>query len=167
MKVKVLGDAAVSTLSAVDTASVGYAKGRDFANSVIASAQGAIDYINSSISNITGKISVTAAKLPQHATGGIVTRAHSCIVGEDGTEAIVPLEKNTKWIDLVAQKILSASQYFSGASPAYGGSSGNNGGNGGQTVINFTQNNTSPKALSRLEIYRQTKNLLDMPRGGR
>ena len=163
----VLGDAAVSTLSAVDTASVGYAKGRDFANSVIASAQGAIDYINSSISNITGKISVTAAKLPQHATGGIVTRAHSCIVGEDGAEAIVPLEKNTKWIDLVAQKILSASQYFSGASPAYGGSSGNNGGNGGQTVINFTQNNTSPKALSRLEIYRQTKNLLDMPRGGR
>lgn len=33
---------------------------------------------------------------------------------------------------------------------------------GGQTIINnnFTQNNTSPKSLSRLDIYRQTKNLV-------
>jgi hypothetical protein len=33
-----------------------------------------------------------------------------------------------------------------------------------RSVINnyFTQNNTSPKALSRLEIYRQSKNLLSM-----
>ncbi len=38
---------------------------------------------------------------------------------------------------------------------------------GGQTVNNysFVQNNTSPKALSRLDIYRQTKNQLQFARG--
>lgn len=34
-------------------------------------------------------------------------------------------------------------------------------------VNNFTQNNYSPKALSRLEIYRQSKNLLGYAGGGR
>lgn len=39
--------------------------------------------------------------------------------------------------------------------------------NGTSTVntYNFTQNNTSPKALSRLEIYRQTKNQLAFAKG--
>jgi hypothetical protein len=31
----------------------------------------------------------------------------------------------------------------------------------GGTVVKLTQNNTSPKALSRYEIYRQTKNMLE------
>lgn len=37
-----------------------------------------------------------------------------------------------------------------------GGSTTNN-----TTTYNFVQNNTSPKPLNRLEIYRQTKNLID------
>ena len=32
-------------------------------------------------------------------------------------------------------------------------------------IIQFTQNNYSPKALSRIEIYRQTKNQLSMMKG--
>lgn len=39
------------------------------------------------------------------------------------------------------------------------GNSGNSS-NGG-TTLNFYQTNTSPKSLSRLEIYRQTKNQLN------
>ena len=39
------------------------------------------------------------------ATGGIVTRAQRRLVGEDGAEAIIPLEKNTEWIDRVAERI--------------------------------------------------------------
>ena len=35
----------------------------------------------------------------------------------------------------------------------------------GGNQINFTQNNYSPKALSRMEIYRQTKNQLSMMKG--
>ena len=41
---------------------------------------------------------------------------------------------------------------------------------GAKSVVNnytFTQNNTSPKALSRLEIYRQTKNQLNFAKGVR
>lgn len=34
-----------------------------------------------------------------------------------------------------------------------------------ETVNNFTQNNYSPKALSRLEIYRQTRNMFAMAKG--
>lgn len=34
------------------------------------------------------------------------------------------------------------------------------------TVINYTQNNNSPKALSRYDIYRDTKNQLSMLKGG-
>ena len=39
----------------------------------------------------------------------------------------------------------------------------------GQTIggntYNFTQTNNSPKALSRWEIYRQTKNLISVAKG--
>ena len=35
----------------------------------------------------------------------------------------------------------------------------------GTTQINYTQNNYSPKALSRIEIYRQTKNQISMIKG--
>lgn len=35
----------------------------------------------------------------------------------------------------------------------------------GTTQINYTQNNYSPKALSRIEIYRQTKNQISMMKG--
>ena len=61
------------------------------------------------------------------------------------------------------------------ASEALGGLSGGSGGvgvnssvgglnNGSQVVYNFTQTNNSPKALSRYEIYRQSKNLLNRGR---
>lgn len=45
---------------------------------------------------------------------------------------------------------------------------GNNGvinNQGGNVTYNFTQNNTSPKPLNRLEIYRQTKNQLNFAKG--
>ena len=40
-----------------------------------------------------------------------------------------------------------------------------NGSKGGNMSVNFTQNNYSPKALSRFEIYRQTKNQLSAMKG--
>ena len=43
-----------------------------------------------------------------------------------------------------------------------------NNSNGGNTVNNytFTQTNNSPKALSRYDIYRQTRNLINAAKGG-
>lgn len=46
------------------------------------------------------------------------------------------------------------------------GASGGVGATGGGVVNNFYQTNNSPKALSRLEIYRQTTNLLGYATGG-
>lgn len=45
-------------------------------------------------------------KLPRLAKGGVLDDgARTVIAGEDGAEAIVPLEKNTKWISLVANQL--------------------------------------------------------------
>lgn len=120
------------------------------AESIYSTAQGIANNISSIMSNITANVNIgatvnTGAKT---ATGGIVTKAQTRIVGEDGAEAIVPLERNTGWIDAVAEKVVMAA------------------GGGGITSKNVTNNytfnqvNNSPKALSRLEIYRQSRNLL-------
>ena len=57
---------------------------------------------------------------------------------------------------------MSVSSYMNGDydSEIQNGSSGERG-----TAINFVQNNYSPKALSRIEIYRQTRNQLSMMKG--
>lgn len=39
------------------------------------------------------------------AQGGIVDRATNAIIGENGREAVVPLENNTEWIDMLAEKL--------------------------------------------------------------
>ena len=45
-------------------------------------------------------------KLPRLAKGGVLDNgARTVIAGENGAEAIVPLEKNTKWISLVANQL--------------------------------------------------------------
>lgn len=58
-----------------------------------------------SVNVSTAEIVASTKKLTGHATGGIVTRAQTRLVGEDGAEAIVPLENNTEWIDKVAAKV--------------------------------------------------------------
>lgn len=90
-------------------------------------------------------------QIPLLAKGGVVDKATLAMVGEAGKEAVVPLENNTGWLDEVASRIVQKSGGV-GASP--------------QTVNNnynyeFNQTNNSPKALSRLDIYRQTKNIVN------
>lgn len=48
---------------------------------------------------------LTAPKIPQLATGGIVTAATHLIAGERGKEAILPLDTHTEWMDKLAEKI--------------------------------------------------------------
>jgi hypothetical protein len=40
--------------------------------------------------------------LPRLAQGAVVDKETPAIIGEDGAEAVVPLERNTQWIDKVA-----------------------------------------------------------------
>ena len=72
----------------------------------------------------------------QMATGGVVRQATAAIIGEDGAEAVVPLEKNTGWIDMLAEKL---------------------GGKAGGVTVNQTNNYAS--AHSRYEIFKSQQNI--------
>lgn len=73
-------------------------------NSAIRLINGAIDLINLIPGVNVGKLS--NLDLPRLARGGVIDDgARTVIAGEDGAEAIVPLEKNTKWIKLVAAQL--------------------------------------------------------------
>lgn len=95
--------------------------------------------------------------LPRLAKGGVVTQSTLANIGEAGAEAIVPLENNTQWLDEIAKRLATSMKTAGIAiNAAQQPNVVNN---------NFYQTNNSPKALSRLEIYRQSKNLLQL-RGG-
>ena len=88
-------------------------------------------------------------QIPELARGGIVN-GRSFIAGEDGAEAIIPLERNTAGLRKIAQ--ILADEMSSGKTGA------------GASYV-FNQTNNSPKALSRYEIYRQTRNLVAAAKG--
>jgi len=93
-------------------------------------------------------------QIPELAKGiGVAKKGHMYLLEGNGDEAVVPLEKNTGWLDEIAER-LSNKMNISGQTMQQ--TINNN------TVNNFNQTNNSPKSLSRLEIYRQSKNLLSM-----
>lgn len=71
-------------------------------NSGISMINGAIGLINKIPGVSIGKFSKVS--LPRLAQGGVVNRPTIAQIGEDGAEAIIPIEKNTEWINRVAQK---------------------------------------------------------------
>lgn len=50
---------------------------------------------------------INRLKLPRLAKGGIVDSATLAMIGEQGKEAVVPLENNTEWMDKLADRIAS------------------------------------------------------------
>ena len=124
----------------------------DAINAVPDAINGALDVIN----KIPGvNIShMGYVELPRLAKGGIVDKSMLANIGEAGKEAVIPLERNKAGLKEIARLLANEM-------PAMNGTSGK----GGDTVYNFTQNNTSPKALSRYDIYRQTKNLIRAVKG--
>lgn len=49
------------------------------------------------------------AVIPPLAKGGIVPHATTALIGEKGKEAVLPLENNTEWMDMLAERILMRS----------------------------------------------------------
>lgn len=78
---------------------------------------------------------LSVPSIPLLAKGGIVDRATAAIIGESGKEAIVPLEKNTEWIDKVADRVASKKPQN----------------------INVYQTNNYSQAHSRYELYKTKK----------
>lgn len=93
--------------------------------------------------------------IPELAKGGVLAKGQMGLLEGSGAEAVVPLENNKKWISATAQALKQAlveeGLISAGASMQQPTITNN---------YNFTQNNTSPKALSAVDIYRQTNSLL-------
>lgn len=45
--------------------------------------------------------------LPRLAKGGVISQPTQAIIGEAGKEAVVPLENNLEWLDILADKLSS------------------------------------------------------------
>lgn len=68
--------------------------------------------IPSWVPEIGGKsfgISLSRVSIPRLAEGGIATRSIFANIGERGKEAVLPLEHNTQWMDLLADRIAARS----------------------------------------------------------
>lgn len=136
-------DTIKSTFSTIGT-KVGDAIGGAFKlaiNAVIATVEGALNAIPNSVNAMIGKInelpgvsigSIPTVSLPRLAKGGIVDKATAAIIGEDGKEAVMPLEKNTGWIKDLARQIAAEQKQ-------------------GVTVQQY---NTFSQAHSRYEMYK-------------
>lgn len=72
-------------------------------NNAIGLINGAIGLINKLPGVSVGKLNKLS--LPRLAKGGIVDSATIAMIGEQGKEAVVPLENNTEWIDMLAAKL--------------------------------------------------------------
>lgn len=83
--------------------------------------------------------------IPQLAKGGIVDSSTLAMIGEKGTEAVVPLENNTGWMDTLAQKVASAvSQAVS-----------TNGNNIGDIVIKFEEMTLGRAAIKSINAVQR------------
>jgi hypothetical protein len=98
--------------------------------------------------NLVTRIDVP--EIPQLEYGGILKRGQLGLLEGKNDEAVIPLQNNTEGLRRIAG-LLSAEM----------------GGGRTETVNNytFTQTNNSPKPLSRWDIYRQTRNLINAMKG--
>ena len=108
--------------------------------------------------NIISTIDVP--QIPELKNGGVLAKGQVGLLEGDGAEAVVPLENNKEWIAATAEE-LRRSLVAEGLINEFGGGAGGIGG----TTYTFNQYNSSPKALDRLEIYRQTRNQLELAKG--
>lgn len=97
---------------------------------------------------------LTEFTLPRMAKGGIVDSAMTAIIGEDGKEAVIPLENNLGWIKKLSANIVKEMQTPQ-ISGMLGASSISN-------TTSFTQIINAPQTLPLDEMYRNSKNLLNL-----
>lgn len=84
----------------------------------------------------SGLPTISVPEIPELATGGIVNRATQAIIGEAGKEAVLPLERNTGWMDMLAERLAEK---------------------GGGVTVN--QTNHFAKAHTRYEMFQSRKQL--------
>lgn len=114
-------------------------------NNAIGIINGAIGIIN----NIPGvSIStISPVSFPRLERGGILKKGQIGILEGTGAEAVVPLDKSKAWLSEMAREFIKQTQngFFENVS----------------NVNNYTQNIYAPKQPSRIELYRQSRNLFN------
>lgn len=98
-------------------------------------------------------------RLPRLGKGGVVSKPTVAQIGENGREAVIPLDKNQAGLREIAHLLAGEIQNLRDATATQ--MTTNNITNEG-TTINLTQNNTSPKALSVYDLWRQTQNMMSL-----
>lgn len=96
-----IGDAIGGAFKTVINAILGFAESK--LNGFINLINGAIRTVNKLPGVSIGEISNVS--VPRLARGGVVDGATMAVIGEAGKEAVVPLENNTGWIDMIASKL--------------------------------------------------------------
>ena len=111
---------------------------------------------------IGGKGKKPSIGIDWYAKGGVFDKGATIVgLGENGAEAIVPLERNTKWISRVVKEMVDQLDVAGARNALRGNVNAMNGANGEITQnLTFNQTINSPKAISRLELYRETNSLL-------
>lgn len=95
----------------------------DLGNSLITILEKAINFIIKQLNkikitlpdweilgNLAGKsfgVNINPVSIPRLAKGGIVNSATYAMIGENGKEAVMPLENNTGWMDMLAARLAS------------------------------------------------------------
>ncbi|MBQ8942472.1 MAG: hypothetical protein IJ062_11615 [Firmicutes bacterium] len=63
--------------------------------------------VDNPISSGFTKFVIENVDVPKHAKGGVITSPQLAMIGERGSEVVMPLEQNTGWIDMLANKLAS------------------------------------------------------------
>ena len=123
-------------------------------NAIPNAVNGAIDTLNKLPGvSLAPMDSIT---LPRLAQGAIIDEAMIAQIGENGKEAVIPLEKNKAGLREIAGLLREELNGLHINAPT------TNITNAGKTTnIQFTQNVSSPKALSLYDQWRQTQNALE------
>ncbi len=73
--------------------------------------EGIKEWLNTKfIAPVNAKIQWMGIEIPKLATGGVVDRPTIAQIGENGKEAIIPLENNTGWIAQVAKQLIQLTE---------------------------------------------------------
>ena len=127
---------------------------------------GALDKIrNISIAGVSpfeGLPSISVPQIPELERGTVLKKGQVGLLEGNGAEAVVPLERNKYWVKAVADDMKNQlkDNLLNGNTNNISNTNTNT-----TTNNNFTQNIYAPKQPSRIELYRQTKNLLALKGG--
>lgn len=115
--------------------------------------------------SITGKLSIDPPSVPKigvewYEKGGVFNRASVIGVGENGAEAVMPLENNTGWITTLADKINTAS-----SSPVTSNNNSSITNNAGATYLTKNYSSTDSGNYSRTYTDRTVDNSIKFESG--